>query len=548
MTHCKYIDDYIDGVRDGSIITGKNIKKAMDYVERTLEEPGIIIDDAKIERGIQLIEKYFKIKFLDWELFIFALIHCYYKDDTVVFDEFLIMMGRGNGKNGFISPLIWYLTLPEHGVDEYNIDIIANSEDQAKVSFDDVYAVLDKNWFKMKNHFYKSKQLIENTKTDSYIKFNTSNARTKDGKRSACLVFDEIHEYEDYKIISVFTSAFGKKAHSRAFYITTQGYIREGVLDDKLRVAHDVLNGESEGYGLLPLLYEIDKEEDAKNLDYWHKANPSLKYFPLLKREMKKDYRVMERQPHVKQEFYTKRLNFPTANKAIAVTDIKNLMATNKPLPDMTGWACTCGIDFASVSDMVSVNLHFQRDGESYDINHSWLCSNSCDFARIKPNKAEWVERGELTIVDDVEVSPFIVADWINDKMKIYDITGVALDNYRYALMRKALTDIGFTHERKNLTRVRPSDIYQIVPVVESRFNNNRFTWGDNKLLRWATNNVAVKTKPGQDGIDTGNRYYVKIEARSRKTDPFMALVHSMIIEEVVERYAAVPDFGVYVF
>ena len=32
-------------------------------------------------------------------------------------------------------------------------------------------------------------------------------------------------------------------------------------------------------------------------------------------------------------------------------------------------------------------------------------------------------------------------------------------------------------------------------------------------------------------GVDTGNFIYAKIEAKSRKTDPFMALVASMVVE-----------------
>lgn len=81
------------------------------------------------------IERCFGISLFDWELFVLALVHCYYSDDTLVFTEFLIMMGRGNGKNGFISGLAWYLTTHYHGVAGYNIDIIANSEEQAKTSF-----------------------------------------------------------------------------------------------------------------------------------------------------------------------------------------------------------------------------------------------------------------------------------------------------------------------------------------------------------------------------------------------------------------------------
>ena len=217
-------------------------------------------------------------------MFIFALIHCFYKsNDTVVFDEYLIVMGRGNGKNGFISAVAWYLSTQYHGIKEYNIDIIANSEEQAKTSFQDIYNLLENKWGKLKKFFYKSKELITNLVTKSYIKFNTSNARTKDGKRSGCLIFDEIHEYENYSIINVFASGFGKKKHSRIFKITTNGHIREGVLDEELKVAEDVLNGTIKDLGLLPLIYKIADEKEASNPDLWHKANPSLKYFTELK-------------------------------------------------------------------------------------------------------------------------------------------------------------------------------------------------------------------------------------------------------------------------
>ena len=35
-------------------------------------------------------------------------------------------------------------------------------------------------------------------------------------------------------------------------------------------------------------------------------------------------------------------------------------------------------------------------------------------------------------------------------------------------------------------------------------------------------------------GVDTGNFIYAKIEAKSRKTDPWMALVASMVIEPML--------------
>ena len=48
------------------------------------------------------------------------------------------------------------------------------------------------------------------------------------------------------------------------------------------------------------------------------------------------------------------------------------------------------------------------------------------------------------------------------------------------------------------------------------------------------TNNAKKVRSGKKDGTDTGNYYYAKIEAKSRKTDPFIALVAAMTIEDVL--------------
>ena len=67
------------------------------------------------------------------------------------------------------------------------------------------------------------------------------------------------------------------------------------------------------------------------------------------------------------------------------------------------------------------------------------------------------------------------------------------------------------------------------------RENNNLFVWVDNSCLRWAVNNTKRMRASRNIGADTGNCVYGKIEAKSRKTDPFMALVASMGCENVLE-------------
>lgn len=543
-----YIQDYIQSIRSGEIPASREMHQACDYIEGKLNNPDVFVDTEKTEKSVELIERYFRMKLFPWEKFVLALIHCYYKSsDTLVFTEYLIMMGRGNGKNGFISGVAWYLTTMYHGVQGYNVDIIANSEDQAKTSFEDIYQMLEDTWAKSKKFFYKSKEEIVSLRTRSYIKFNTSNARTKDGKRSACLIFDEIHEYQNSDTIKVFRSGFGKRKHSRTFYITTNGYVRDGVLDDRLRIAHDVLNGEIKNSRLCPLIYKLDDEKEADNKELWVKANPSLPYLPTLQLEIEQNFIDKDYDPTVASDLYTKRFNLPKGNAEIAVTDYSKVKATNRELPKLDGWTCTVGVDYAELSDWAAVNLHFRRGPQRYDINHAWLCTQSKTLQRVKAPWREWAERGIVTVVDDVSIHPDLMADYIRLAGQRYNVKMLAMDNYRWTLVSESMRKIGFDAQDKSRVKlVRPSDIMQVEPVIQECFDRELFTWGDNPCLRWAVNNTKRVRSSRSIGVDTGNFIYAKIDAKSRKTDPWMALVASMVIEPVLGNGAAaeIPPVG----
>ena len=543
-----YIQDYIRSIRSGEVPASREMHQACDYIEGKLNNPDVFVDTEKIEKAVELIERYFRMKLFPWEKFVLALVHCYYRSsDTLVFTEYLIMMGRGNGKNGFISGVAWYLTTMYHGVPGYNVDIIANSEDQAKTSFEDIYQMLEDTWAKSKKFFYKSKEEIVSLRTRSYIKFNTSNARTKDGKRSACLIFDEIHEYQNSDTIKVFRSGFGKRKHSRTFYITTNGYVRDGVLDDRLRIAHDVLNGEIKNSRLCPLIYKLDDEKEADNKELWVKANPSLPYLPTLQLEIEQNFIDKDYDPTVASDLYTKRFNLPKGNAEIAVTDYSKVKATSRELPKLDGWACTVGLDYAELSDWAAVNLHFRRGPQRYDINHAWLCTQSKTLQQVKAPWREWAERGLVTVVEDVSIHPDLLADYIRLAGQRYNVKMLAMDNYRWTLVSESLRKIGFDAQDKSRVKlVRPSDIMQVEPVIQECFDRELFTWGDNPCLRWAVNNTKRVRSSRSLGVDTGNFIYAKIDAKSRKTDPWMALVASMVIEPVLGGGAAaeIPPVG----
>lgn len=554
MTRCKinpHIEAYMECVENGTIRACEEQHLLVAHVRRCFEMENIHTDDEQLDHYLSLA-RYFPFETVfPWQAFFIGLHLCTYREDGMPrWPDAMALIGRGAGKDGTIAWESMCLMSPYNGIKGYDVDICANNEEQAMRPVFDVIEALDTpgQTKKLKKHFYWTKEQVTSLKTRSVMKGRTNSPKGKDGLRSGICIFNEIHQYENYANINVFTTGLGKKKHPRRTYYTTNGDVRDGPLDDLLAATDAILRGGDPDNGFLPFVCKLNSAEDVDDQENWQMANPSLPYRPDLMEEIKKEYAEWKRNPHQLPAFMTKRMNIPQSDKEIAVTEWENIAATNRPLPDISGWRCVCGIDYAKINDWASVNLHFRRGNERLDINHSWFCIHSADLQRIKAPWREWVDMGLVTIVDDVEISPDLLAEYIREQMQKYYIVKLAMDNNRFDLMKRAMRKIGFAPEYKNLWLVRPSDIYKVQPVINSCFNNQYFSWGDCPPLRWATNNTKLMRRGRVDGTDTGNFYYAKIEAKSRKTDPFMALVASMVIEEAlgdITSYDDLPELSV---
>lgn len=526
MNYNKYIQEYLDIVDNDIIPVCKEQKLLSKFIKNIFETENLIIDDEKVEKYFSY-QKYFPFDLFPWEKFCFVLHNCVFKENGLPrFADLFILVGRGSGKNAYLSFEDFCLVTQTNGIKNYDIDISANSEDQAKTTFMDIYNILEdpKLTKKMKKNFYWNKEEIINLKTKSKIKFRTNNPKGKDGLRSGKVDFDEIHAYQNWENINVFTTGLGKKDHPRRTYITTNGDVRDGPLDNLLEKAMLILNGEIEDNGFLPFICRLDDEEEVHDYNNWAKANPSLPYRPSLMEQMKKEYEDYKINPYVNSAFMTKRMNIPKGSKDIEVTSWENILATNKEIPNLEGASCTIGFDYTKVNDFLTVGLLFLKGGVYYWISHSWFCINSRDKDRIKAPLEEWQEKGLLTIVNDIEINPDIPCEWVQEQLIKYNCIKTGIDNFRLALLSKSLKKIGIdTSDKEQVKIIRPSDIMKIVPVIDSLFNNHQIIWGDNPLMRWFTNNTKLTSKT------LGNYVYDKIEPKSRKTDGFMAFVHAMI-------------------
>ena len=501
---------------------------------------------------MKLCDTYLPFRLFEWQRFVIALHDCTYRADGLPrWPDLFCMIGRGAGKDGTIAAEAFCLTSPFNPIREYDCDICANNEEQAVRPVQDLVSFLENPKYikKLRKHWYWTKEKIVSVKTRSTVKGRTNSPKGKDGLRSGIVFFNEIHQYPNYDNINVFTTGLGKKPHPRRSYYTTNGDVREGPLDDLMRDGMDVLqSGQTDDNGLLPFICRLDLPEQVDDPENWTMANPSLPYLPSLRAEIEKEYAEWKKNPDRLPAFMSKRMNLPPQAKETAVAPWEQIAATNKPLPDLKGKSCTVGIDYSKSTDFAACNVHFKDGDKRYDINKAWLCSASADLRRIKAPWQAWMKTDVLDYVDDIEISPKLIAGYVQEIGKRYKIECVCIDNYRYALLADALRQVGFCKENGNLKLVKTVDIIAVVPIIDSCFRNAYFHWGDNPCLRWATNNTKTIRYGRDQGADKGSFTYAKIEAKSRKTDPFMALVASMTQESMITQAVKLPDIPVITF
>lgn len=544
----KYVTEFIQSWRNGDINLNKERIMMIEWLEQDiLTMTNVYFDMDQIEKFITFAnERYFPLQLFQKFISCFIFLK-YTDDDSLVFDEFFLYMARGAGKNGFISALVNFLIDELHGIENYNVSIVANSEKQAKTSFVEVYNKLN-NDEEQKEIYKVRKETIENVKTKSVFQFHTSNASTKDGLRDGTIVYDEVHQYENSEIVDVFASGLGKVKHPRQFYIGTDGYIRDGFIDKLKERSMNILERKIDvGMdSLFPFLCCVEEEEQMHDSSNWEMANPMFhkplsSYAKTLLRTVTKQYRKLENDPSGYEEFVTKRMNLPRIDLEKSVTSWDKIVATNQDydLESLKGRECIGCLDYASIRDFVAAGLLFFKNDYYIvpkELTHSYVCkpfvdkhygysrnkaegNNKKDHRKFAPIR-EWENDGLLTVLDKESMDPYVIVNWfVKKRREGYNIKKIIADNFRMEILRPLFENEGFEIE---VIRNPDAASALLSPKIELAFDEERIIFGDNGLMRWYCNNVLVEIKKD------GNKVYKKKEPIKRKTDGFMMFLYGM--------------------
>lgn len=533
--------EYIELVEGNEPRACKEQHALVALIRRLANTDEIYFDENRFGKYLSL-QRYFPFDLFPWQKFQIGLWLCAFDRECFPrWDTNFTMVARGSGKDGLIAYDSMCLTSPYNPVRAYDVDITANDWVQAYRPVEKLIEVLDKpkQQAKLNRFYYHTKEVVRGLRNGGAIHGWANNAKNRDGLQSGTIVFNEVHQYQNYANITVFTTGLGKVDEPRTGIFSSNGTVNDGPLDSWLQQGMRILFEGEDDHGLLPFICRMEKEEQVHDPENFSLANPSWQYLPTLRRETLKEYQGWLKEPERHGDFLPKRAGIRKGFQELAVTDYDKILATNKPLPldKLKGMRCVAGLDYAELNDWASVLLLFRLGDLRLALCHTWICEQSKTLHRVRAPWQDWVRAGHCTLVREPTIHPGLLAEWLQKAGMTYQIVMLAMDGYRWTLVSDAMIGIGFdAKDRKKVKLVRPSDIMKVEPLIAANFDNGNYIWGDCPPLRWAANNT--KRIPASRGIgsDTGNFYYGKIEAKSRKNDPFMALAAAETCEDSLPR------------
>ena len=204
-------------VTSGKIVSGKRRIQACQRFLRELEEsltdPSYPweFDIKKGCRPIDFVEQflvptkgaYSKMEMLPWQHFVEANLYGWISRKTGYrrFREGIIIVGQGNGKSTMIAGNSTY-GLTKDGERGAEVYCLSNAKDQARIIFNECKAQVDASPI-LSKHIRSTKQGMFFDQTNSKFQPLASDSKNLDGRNVHMAVFDEIHEFRDYKLINV---------------------------------------------------------------------------------------------------------------------------------------------------------------------------------------------------------------------------------------------------------------------------------------------------------------------------------------------------------
>lgn len=530
--------EYANQVLDGTILACKKVKLAArrfftDLTRAEQAQTPWEYDSGLAERPVKFIEDflspskggYGKMQLLPWQCFLLCNVFGFVDRRTRLrrFKEALVYLGSGNGKSTLMSGLSAFLASKD-GEQGADICLFANSREQAGIVFEECKKQIESSP-QLASRFRVLRDKIYYDKTKSLIRSFATDSGKLDGLNPHGAIFDEIHEFGDFRLVNIVKRKLVKRRQPIVFYLTTAGYVNDGPLDRYYQLFSDALvEGKLENAvadRLFALIYELDEEDDIEDESKWIKPNPSLGVL-LDPKELHNTWMTVRHTPQERGDFICKNLNLKVNNDEASFVDWSVLKKNDGIMPyeDLEGHVAYGGFDLSTREDFTAAAIVAPLpDGREYVLHHSWVPKHKVEQSPEGADFYSWAMMGLLTIVDDDYIHQDQVADWIIAQSKHFDLLKVGYDpaNAHWTVLQ--LQGKGIPCE---VVRQGPITLNDPMKDIKELLLDGDVVSNNDPMLRWYTDNVRLSKETRH--ADKANWMPVK-RKRAMKIDGFMAFL-----------------------
>lgn len=544
-----YIEEYEKWIRDNPKKVGKKVKKIYEKLVKEIKTPRKVsfynsitkeqethtyrFDEKRASKPIRFTENYLKQSKGKWngkplklELFQKAMIEAAYgfvdENGNRKYRKVIFFVARKNGKSVLASALGTYMLVAdkEGGAEVYSV---ATKKDQSKIV-----------WEEAKKMIRKSPELAKRIrclvggiyfdKKDSYFRALAADSNSLDGLNSHFVIADEVHAWKDKNLLDVMYDSMSAREQPMLLETSTMGTIRQNVFDIEYDYASKVIDGTIEDETLLPIIYELDEEQEWTNEESWYKANPALGVIKSLKDVRDKVERA-KNNPIELVNLLCKDFNIRqnSINAWLSFEELNN----EEKYSEWKDCYCIGGTDLSSTTDLTCATLLGVVKGKIRIKQMYWIPTNFLE-KKITEDKIpydKWIKLGLMRLSGDSKIDYHDVTKWYIEQVEEFDLRPlwIGYDSWNAQFWCDDMKEYGF-----DMVEVRQGYKTESAPLKQMKADliDKKINYDNNPILKWNLSNIVVKTDDNENIMLSKEKAKQRIDGAASLMDAYVIYVN----------------------
>lgn len=528
---------YVEDVLNGKIVVGELIKLACQRFKDDLQREDIYFNESVVDKAINFIGtlkhfmgkssgKHFKLE--NWQQFIIAnIVGWYWKDgNTRRFTSSYIEVSRKNGKTALAAALCLYYLIAD-GEDGAEVDLAANSKEQAKIAFE-FCSSFSKQLDPKGKYLKPYRDNVQFALNNSKLKVFAADDSKLDGFNASFGLIDEYHAAKNSKVRDVIKSSMGMRNNPHLCTITTAGFDKTLPCYKLRSTSIEILNKLKTDDSMFIAIYSLDDKDNWTDKDNWVKCTPNLNV-TVTSKYIKEQVQSAINNPSEEVGVKTKTLNLWCDVADVWLPESYIVKASKDiHLEDFRDCECYIGVDLSATSDLTAVSYLIEKDNIYYFKTDYYLPESALVDKPDRETYKLWKQQGLITITAGNVTDYDYITNDIVAASNILNIQKIGYDKWNATQWAIHATEIGLPLEEYPQTM---GNFNRPTKELERLILSGNTVIDNNEITRWCFRNVEIKS-------DYNGNVKPNKGIKSKKIDGVIAIIQALGMYLTVPHYS----------